>query len=200
MLDIHLALLIPCVVVVLTMAKPLISVICGHQYNEAIPILQMLSLVVLARGLTSALSPYIMATGKYRFLSKVQIIESVVFISAVIIGTHYYGGSGAAMGAGFGYLVPAGIRLLFVCRNSSLSVSNVLEKIVKLSFCMLPWVAIRILFIDRLVLNSFNELCLLLIILPFIYFPSCYILQRRVFNNFKDVALFFFGYLKKKLA
>jgi O-antigen/teichoic acid export membrane protein len=112
--DLQITALIPLMVALMTLADSLLKVVSGPGWEPAVPCLRALGAVILGRGISNFIAPFLVANGHYQFASRVKIVETVVFLIGVVIGIHYFGIVGAALGAGIGYLVAGVTRLYYL--------------------------------------------------------------------------------------
>jgi len=189
-IKIQMAILIPIIIFLLSSAEPLVLIICGEEWIDAVPIVKALVLVVLGKGLAHVVVPYIMGTGNYSFISKIKIVEVVIFVIGVIVGIYYYNVVGAALGAGFGYLVAALFRLIFLCKHSKIDVKEICIIMLIPAICMVPGF-----FINYYVINfysfiqTYNLLIILFIYLMTYFIGSCFF-QKDIVQYFKQLSPF----------
>ncbi len=126
-LQIQLALLVPVVTGIFLFAPLLVNVVLGEKYQESVIILQLLLIVVMGRGISHVLIPFIIGAGHVQFASRVKVYEAALFLLAVWIGIDVWGVQGAATGAGIGYLFAAMARVIFVCRMACYPFSSLLK-------------------------------------------------------------------------
>jgi O-antigen/teichoic acid export membrane protein len=104
--------LIPFCAALLLFAPAIVEVVLGSQYAEAAPVLRALVLVALGRGVSQALSSFVIANGKVHLSSRIKTAETIGFIVTVWAGTTAGGTVGAAAGAGAAYVLGAVVRVL----------------------------------------------------------------------------------------
>ncbi len=136
--ELQLALLIPASLAVIALANSLILTIYGSGWEAAVPCLRALGLVVFGRSLSNLIAPFLLANGHYRFTAKIKIIETLFFLLGVYIGIIEMGLVGAALGAGFGYIVAALFRLYYLVDVGQVPVSELVKRLLVAIACTLP--------------------------------------------------------------
>ena len=121
-LQVQLLFLVPIIVGIFFFAPLIVPMVLGSDYTPSIVILQLMTVMIVGRGMSHVLDPFIIGTGFVSFASKVKVFETGVFLVAVWYGMQAYGVEGAAVGAGVGYVFAAGVRIIFVCRSAKYSV------------------------------------------------------------------------------
>ncbi|MDM8554713.1 oligosaccharide flippase family protein [Desulfococcaceae bacterium HSG7] len=120
LMQMQMAIIIPFVIVMGVFSHDLITTLYGDKWSACSPILQVLMLVTLGKGVTHVCVPYIVGTGAFSFASRMKLAETVLFLIVVYLGTRYFGLMGAALGAGTGYMAAGIGRLIYMCRKSNI--------------------------------------------------------------------------------
>lgn len=100
-----LAILVPPVIAVILLAKPIIMIIAGEQYLAAVPILQVLMVVALFRPFIRQFGTALDSLGKPKINFRMLIIISVVNVIANYSCITLFGTIGAAVGTASALLV-----------------------------------------------------------------------------------------------
>lgn len=116
LLDLQTAILFPLIAFVVALAEPLVIAVFGAKWAASVPVVRALGLIMLGRGISLMIVPFIMANGAYRIVSKVKVIETGTFGGGVILGCQLGGVVGAALGGGIGYAVAAALRVFYVVK------------------------------------------------------------------------------------
>jgi O-antigen/teichoic acid export membrane protein len=185
LLQLQLALIVPLSIFVFILARPIILTVYGDKWSAAIPILQALVLVLVARGITEIIAPFVIGTGNFKFASKVKSLEVIVFLLGVYVGTLYYGAVGAALGAGTGYLVSVGVRIWFVCQYSRISFLRFFQNINKPLLSSIPGIIGCIYFAGKWDVKPYLELLILSIFIIVMYLLVSLMLQRELVETIK---------------
>ncbi len=88
----------------------------GAKWTGAVPMLEALVAVGLARGLTRTLSPLLLAFGRSGLDAAAKCVEAAVFIPATLVLVQRYGASGAAVAGAVSYGIGVAIRAGFVMK------------------------------------------------------------------------------------
>ena len=187
-LQIQLAIFIPCILVLFILAKPIILTVYGEKWLDAIPILQALALVLLGRGLSHLALPYIIGTGNFRFASRVKVIETTVFIIFVFPGTYYFGAVGTAIGAGIGYFVAACVRIVFLCNHSGITLMRFAKQIIRSIISMVPGTLISLFILVKYDFASLIQLIISFGLLAVMYIISSLIFQRELVYSIRKLT------------
>jgi len=176
------AIIVPFAIFIFILAKPIIYTIYGTKWDGAVPVLQALTLVFLARGVSQIIAPYLMGTGNFKFISKIKIIEVVVFLLAVYMGASFFGAVGAALGAGIGYTVSVSFRIWFLCKNTSISFGNFLNQLNKPFICSIPGIISSLYILNKFNFEPFLQLIVLTGLVSVVYlFVSIFIQKELIY-------------------
>jgi len=141
-MQLQLAIIIPFVLVLSVFAHELIITLYGDKWEEAGSVLRALVFVTLGKGLTHVCVPYILGTGAYSFASRIKTMETLIFLLSVYLGVRYYGLTGAALGAGGGYMIAGIGRVIFLCLDTGLPLLRFANYVLRPISAVLPGVLI----------------------------------------------------------
>ncbi|MCI5164919.1 MAG: hypothetical protein D3903_02225 [Candidatus Electrothrix sp. GM3_4] len=145
---------------------------------EAGNVLRALVFVILGKGLTHVCVPYITGTGAFSFASKMKIIETSLFLVSVYIGTRYFGLIGAALGAGVGYMAAGIGRLIFMCRDAELALSDTAPYAFRPTVAVIPGILLAQLIAGAVEWNNIIETATVLCIVCISYAGCSLVVQR----------------------
>jgi PST family polysaccharide transporter len=106
-------------------ADPLVRVIFGEQWLEAIPIVRVLALFVLVRSIGFNAGDVYMAVGRPDILAKLELLNAVILVPALWVGT-YFGLVWVAVGHLLAGIVRMVIDLFVAARFVNVSVKDIL--------------------------------------------------------------------------
>ncbi len=104
------------------LAPPLIYLFFDDRWVEAIPLIQILALPGLIRGIGNIIVPMFLAEKKQNILAAGRIIEVVLFLPAIYFFTIQYGAIGTAYGLGIIFLIALLYRMIMAYKLFSLEV------------------------------------------------------------------------------
>ena len=119
----------PCALGIGLTADPLVRVILGEQWTEAIPIVQALSLYAFSAIVMSNQSPILMVLGRTRLLAGLYALGLVILIPTFLFGLDRYGLAGAALGLGIANSAAFLIILVITLRLMEISLSQALSQV-----------------------------------------------------------------------
>lgn len=119
------------------LAPPLINIFFDNRWVEAIPIIQILTLAGLMRGMGNLVVPMFLAEKKQNILAAGRIIEVITFLPLIYLFTTWYDAIGTAIGVGIIFLVAMMYRIIMAYRLFKLEVfkSNVMTFVA--TFCVM---------------------------------------------------------------
>jgi O-antigen/teichoic acid export membrane protein len=88
----------------------------GAKFRESVMVLRVLVLLTLGRGAAIMLAQVLLSAGRFRDLSWLTLLEVSLFVPGVVMGAHFLGLVGAALGAGLSYVVASVLRAAALCR------------------------------------------------------------------------------------
>lgn len=138
--QLQLAVIIPFIVIIAVFAHDLVVTLYGEKWTEAGRVLQALVFVTLGKGLTHVCVPYILGTGAFSFASRMKMLEMMVFLGSVYLGVRFYGLTGAALGAGVGYMTAGIGRIIYLCMDTGLPLLRVVNYLLRPAIALLPGV------------------------------------------------------------
>lgn len=185
----QLAVIIPFVTVLAVFSQNFIVTLYGEKWAEAGIVLQALVFVTLGKGFTHVCVPYILGTGAFSFASKMKIIETVIFLSAVYVGTRYFGLLGAALGAGIGYMFAGVGRLVFMCRDTNLSFFTMLYYTLLSFLAVLPGILVGVVLAYAFTWHPVIEAGIILVSVCVGYAGGSFFLQRNLITLFFQKVL-----------
>ena len=186
-LQIQLLFLVPVVVALFLFSPLIIPVLLGSAYTPSIVILQAMILIIVGRGMSHLLDPFIIGAGYVSFASKVKIFETSVFLISVWYGVHNFGVEGAAIGAGMGYLFAALVRIVFVCYIVKYSVLRLFKRVSTPLFAALLSALPIIQFELFLEMSDLTRLLLEATIFALIYIFVSVLLDRTWVSKLKEL-------------
>lgn len=98
------------------LADPFIRVVYGSEWIPSIALLQALTVVGVARGMSVSLAPLVVGTGWVRIDALGKTIETLLFVPLVWMLVVRYGAIGAAVGSGLAYSGGFAVRLAYLHR------------------------------------------------------------------------------------
>lgn len=152
-LNAQLGLIFPLVGFVYIFSEPIVTLFLGIKYAPVVPILKAMTLLTLGRGVSNILVPLIIGTGNISFASRIKVVETTLFLAAIVLGGYYFNVVGVAIGAGIGYVFAALFRIIFVTRLLNISFQEMVNS------AMIP-------FIITTVASIFTTLVLKVEIMP----------------------------------
>ena len=90
-----------------------IQLIYGAKWAAAAPMLSLLAFVGLFRGIARTFTPFLMGTNRADLDAKAKMMETAVFVPAVLLLVPPYGAIGAAYAGILSYFIAAAVRVLF---------------------------------------------------------------------------------------
>ncbi|MCI5123033.1 MAG: hypothetical protein D3925_00790 [Candidatus Electrothrix sp. AR5] len=182
--QLQLAIILPFVVVLAVFSHELVITLYGDKWEEAGLVLQALIFVTLGKGLTHVCVPYILGTGAFSFASRMKIFETFIFLIFVYLGVQYYGLTGAALGAGVGYMTAGIGRIIFLCFDTDLSFFRIGNYFLLPIGAMLPGVLIATYLAKRVTWYQPFETVVVLLIVCFGYIGGSFLVQRNLVDIF----------------
>jgi O-antigen/teichoic acid export membrane protein len=89
----------PIMFAVMLFSEYFVSILFGNKWNDAIPIINYLSIGVIVSTIVSSSGVLIRSSGKPKLELKLATVSSLCFfLPSIFIGTYYYGVEGAAIG------------------------------------------------------------------------------------------------------
>ncbi|HUF08823.1 MAG TPA: oligosaccharide flippase family protein [Rhodothermales bacterium] len=98
------------------LADPFIRVVYGSEWIPSIVLLQTLTVVGIARGMSVSLAPLLVGTGWVRVDALGKVVETMLFVPLVWLLVVRYGAIGAAIGSGLAYSCGFAARLAYLHR------------------------------------------------------------------------------------
>ena len=181
-IQIQMGLIIPFMIVIFIFSNELISTLYGDKWSGAATILKALVFVMLGKGLTHICVPYIIGTGSFSFASRMKIFETFIFLASIFIGIKYFGLTGAALGAGIGYMTAGIGRLIFICRDADLHFFHIVGYILFPSIAVMPGVLIAKYIVEQVTWHKAIETTFAFFIVCVIYIGFSFLIQRNLVN------------------
>ncbi|MCI5223496.1 MAG: hypothetical protein D3924_12710 [Candidatus Electrothrix sp. AR4] len=185
-IQIQLAIIIPFVIVTGVFSTEFILTLYGDKWLESGVVLKFLMLVSLGKGLTHVCVPYILGTGAFSFASQMKLVETLIFLVSVYVGTLYFGLTGAALGAGTGYMVAGIGRLIFMCRDSGLSFVHIIKYALLPSLAVIPGVLTAIFLTNAVTWHRTVETGVIVLIICGGYAGFSFFVQRNLISLFSQ--------------
>jgi len=179
-MQIQLAVIIPFVIAVGIFARNIIITLYSDKWIDAVPVLQCLMLVTLGKGLTHVCVPYIIGTGAFGFASRMKFCETIFFLAGVYMGTRYFGLTGAALGAGTGYMIAGMGRMIFMCRENNIALTRAAFYSFLPVISVIPGVLIAMCLVKVFAWHQNIETIAALIIVSVSYVGISFIVQKNL--------------------
>jgi lipopolysaccharide exporter len=125
MLDIQLFIYVTALVGLNVFATALVLLLYGPKWNDVVPVLHALTLLMAGRGLANIVSPYVLATGAFSFASRAQILAGFIFLCLGPAGMAWWGLPGLALGTGAAYAALGALHLGYCLKHADISVGQV---------------------------------------------------------------------------
>jgi lipopolysaccharide exporter len=116
LLDLQVTFLLPLITFIVLVPGTVVRALYGPHWEQSIAVVRALGFIMVGRGLSNTVVPFLLAKGDYRFISRVKLLETITFICGAYAGCKLAGLVGLALGGGIGYLVAAGIRLWYIVK------------------------------------------------------------------------------------
>ncbi len=184
MVQLQLSVIIPLVVVLAFFSQDLIVTLYGEKWVEAGIVLQALVFVTLGKGLTHVCVPYILGTGAFSFASRMKIFETIIFLICVYLGIQYYGLTGAALGAGIGYMTAGIGRIIFLCLDTEISFFQISRYTLIPISAILPGTLVAVYFLGAVTWHLSIEIIIAMLIVGLGYIGVSFFMQRRLVDMF----------------
>lgn len=97
-------------------AQPLVTVLLGAKWAEAVPLIQVLAFFGMVSSFQSNLGFVFVAKGQARFITAWSVAMFALQVPLVIAGLHHFGTVGAAMGLLASVLIPLPVVMIAVSR------------------------------------------------------------------------------------
>ncbi|MDU9050281.1 MAG: oligosaccharide flippase family protein [Candidatus Electrothrix sp. Rat3] len=178
--QLQLAVIIPFVIVLAVFAHELIIILYGDKWAQAGIVLNALVFVTLGKGLTHVCVPYILGTGAFSFASRMKIAETSVFLVSVYCGVRFYGLTGAALGAGVGYMTAGVGRIIYLCLDAGLSFFRISTYIILPIGAILPGVLIATYLSGQVTWHHSVETIIALLIVCLGYIAGSFLVQKKM--------------------
>jgi O-antigen/teichoic acid export membrane protein len=116
LLDLQLTFLLPLITFIVLVPGTVVRSLYGPHWDQSIAVVRALGFIMIGRGLSNIVVPFLMAKGDYAFISRIKLLETIVFFCGAYAGCRLAGLIGLALGGGIGYLVAAAIRLWYIVK------------------------------------------------------------------------------------
>lgn len=121
-LEDQILLLCVCFTLIFIFASPLIHLFFSDQWVEAIPMIQILTLTGLIRGVGNLIAPLFLAEKKQNVLAAGRIIEVILFLPVIYLFTMQYNAIGTAFAVGLIFVIALTYRIVMAYRLFKLEV------------------------------------------------------------------------------
>jgi lipopolysaccharide exporter len=145
LLDLQVTVLLPLIAFIVLVPRTVVTGLYGSHWQQSIVVVRALGLIMLGRGMTNIVVPFLMARGDYRYISKIKVLETVAFLIGVIVGCKIYGLVGVAIGGGIGFAVALAMRLRYIIKIGNIDLNRLLESLTPVvTALLLPALAVII--------------------------------------------------------
>jgi len=128
--------MIPILLAIAALAEPIVYLVLGSKWYEAVPIIQWIALVGILSVPIRILSPLALSLDKTRYIAVQMAVELGVKLPATLAGIYYYGIWGAIAARGLACVV-VGVATVFIARKLiGISVWRQLLPLSKAAICM----------------------------------------------------------------
>ena len=118
----------PAVMFVAIFADIIVGLLLGPRWNDSIPILRIVAIGVFVEPIIHASGPAIVAVGKTKVYFKMGLINSIIMISCLIVGSSA-GASGVALGYSISIYLSLIVCLGYGLKDTAIIVKDLLKKI-----------------------------------------------------------------------
>lgn len=122
---------------VFIVAPPVIRLFFSKDWVEAIPMIQILTLTGLIRGIGNLIAPLFLAKKKQKVLAIGRIIEVILFLPVIYIFTIQYSAIGTALAVGIIFTIALSYRLVMIHRLFALQATKSMAMTFVFSFVLI---------------------------------------------------------------
>ncbi|MBN1586823.1 MAG: lipopolysaccharide biosynthesis protein [Candidatus Omnitrophica bacterium] len=122
------ALTVPFSLLLIVLAPEIITLIYGSRWLPSASILMILTTAALLRSLFLGVGPVFLAYGHAKLSFKINVIETILFLAALVPLCHWWGPEGAALAVLMGTLVSVGISVFYFFGLTQISASDILHE------------------------------------------------------------------------
>jgi O-antigen/teichoic acid export membrane protein len=98
-------------------AGPIVNILFGKGWEAAIPVVKLLSILGVVRGVTGSTGSLLMAKGKQKYTAIVTIVSTLGLWITIIPLVHFYGIMGAGISAIFGTLISLPLTVYYIFKT-----------------------------------------------------------------------------------
>jgi O-antigen/teichoic acid export membrane protein len=141
------------------LSAEVIHIVYGDKWATAAPMLSLLAFVGLFRGAARTFTPFLLGTNRADLDAKAKVIETLIFIPAVLVLVPQMGASGAAYAGIASYFFAAAARLVFASRLVRHGRKLVIPVLTLTALIVISYIASR--YVGTLHVPAFVSACLL---------------------------------------
>lgn len=104
-------------VFIFVFAAPIVHILFGKGWEAAIPVVKLLSVLGVVRGVASSTGSLLMAKGKQKYTAIVTIVSTLGLWVTIIPLVHFYGIIGAGLAAIFGTLISLPLTVYYIFKT-----------------------------------------------------------------------------------
>jgi O-antigen/teichoic acid export membrane protein len=180
LLDLQLTFLLPLITFIVLVPGTVVRALYGPHWEQSISVVRALGFIMIGRGLSNIVVPFLMAKGDYRFISRIKFLETIVFVCGAYAGCRLAGLIGLALGGGIGYVVAAAIRLWYLVKIGKIDSILLLQAISPVVLTLMLPTALTIAFEQVLTGGGFSRLLMSGLVF-FVSYAALTLFARRDF-------------------
>jgi O-antigen/teichoic acid export membrane protein len=191
LLDLQVTFLLPLITFIVLIPGTLVRALYGPHWEQSIAVVRALGFIMIGRGLSNIVVPFLLAKGDYRFISRIKLLETITFICGAYTGCKLAGLVGLALGGGIGYLVAAGMRLWYVVKIAKIEFRLLLQTVAPVVVILVLPTILTLVLDQVLMTRAFLQLTVSAIVFFVSYAAATVFVRRDFVRQVKETISFF---------